>query len=84
MTGQRDRKLAQALRIRRPGLTAEEWNARYPVGTKVRLRSHLDDTHTTEHFTRSEAWNLCHGEPVVLLSGKTGGWALSNLTPEEA
>jgi hypothetical protein len=60
-------------------MTAEEWNTRFPKGTRVILT--LSDDSKMETRTRSQAWNLGHGVPVVLIDGKTGGWELSRLAP---
>jgi hypothetical protein len=63
-------------------LTAEEWNAQYPVGTPVIVVK--DHGEMWETKTRSEAWNLGHGQPVVMLEGKSGGYDLSRVTPTGA
>ena len=59
-------------------MTAERWNRENPTGTTVRLTDAMQDIVTK---TRSEAWELGHGEPVVLLEGKRGGYGLDFLTP---
>ena len=64
-------------------MTAQLWNDQYPIGTKVSYHSIMppypgDEPLITE--TRSEAWELGHGEPVVSIKGKTGGVCLSHLT----
>lgn len=46
----------------------------YPSGTKVTVT--LDDGSEWQTRTRSEAWALGSGAPVVLLEGKTGGYSL--------
>lgn len=59
-------------------MTAEQWNKIAPEGTPVFL---VDDFGRVEEtVTRSVAWNLGHGEPVVLVEGKPGGWGLDRLT----
>lgn len=62
-------------------MTAKEWNEKYPPGTPVRYYPLIgkDDPPPMDTFTRSEAWNLGHGAPVVLLVGKTGGYSLDHL-----
>jgi hypothetical protein len=63
-------------------MTAEEWNFRYPPGTEVLyypLRGREDYVMTR---TRSEAWELGDGTPVVLVEGKTGGISLEHLRIE--
>ncbi len=54
-------------------LTAAEWNERYPVGTPVRYHSIIGDPEFVASKTRSEAWNLGHGAPVVKIEGIHGG-----------
>lgn len=55
------------------------------VGTKVVM---IDCQEANEHKdkvwkTRSEPWLLGHGEEVVLLEGKAGGFAVQCLRPVE-
>lgn len=59
------------------GMTAAEWNQRYPVGTLVRFRDASSDVHS---LTRSEAWEIGGGVGVVAIEGKSGGVGLSFLT----
>ncbi len=57
----------------------EEFNAINPVGTKVRYRSLREEAtqyDIKETTTRSEAWTLPSGEPVVMIEGKAGGVSL--------
>ena len=61
-------------------LTADQWNERYPEGQRVRFKDALSSFETT---TRSKAWELGHGAPVVSLKGKTGGYLLKFITPLE-
>jgi hypothetical protein len=49
----------------------------YPAGTPVTVT--LDDGSPWETETRSAAWALGHGAPVVLLEGKSGGYALERV-----
>lgn len=65
--------------MNRLNITAEEFNRRYPVGTEVRYYETIWDENTLSSKTRSEAWTLGHGEPVVLIEGKTGGVSLGHL-----
>ncbi len=60
-------------------MTANEWNEQHLIGTKIRyyLVSGQSEFHETE--TRSEAWELGHGEPVVLVQGRSGGVSLKHL-----
>lgn len=62
--------------------TAEQWNERYPVGTEVAYRAAWQQPEPSLlTHTRSEAWALPHGEPVVLIEGRSGGVALWALEP---
>lgn len=67
-------------------LTAAEWNARYPVGTPVVAYPMARPEHPTytpaerlETVTRSRAWTLGHGAPVVSVEGYAGGIALTHV-----
>jgi hypothetical protein len=85
-------------------VNAEQWNACYPVGTRVmaypsvrpegplavayqeraaadRLlgEQDTDPCRTLDAVTRSVAWTLGHGAPVVLVEGETGGIALTHV-----
>lgn len=62
-------------------MTAAEWNTKYPEGTHVTLV--LDDGSKLATKTRSIAWELGHGQPVVKVEGKTGGWLLSRVAPSQ-
>jgi hypothetical protein len=61
-------------------MTAEEFNSKYPVGTKVIYHPIIGEQAGTETKTRSEAWELGHGEAVVKVSGKPGGVSLRAIT----
>lgn len=60
-------------------MTAEEWNARHPIGTPVIFVPVAGEPDRLYTRTRSLAWNLGNGEPVVLVEYRTGGVALSHL-----
>lgn len=60
-------------------MTADDWNTKYPPGTPVLYESVRGDTPFATK-TRSEAWELGHGAPVVKIEGRTGGVLLSHLT----
>lgn len=72
-------------------LTADQFNARYPVGTPViaypwvrpeyaaEVGVTFDPDDRLETRTRSVAWNLGHGDPVVLVEGETGGICLTHI-----
>jgi hypothetical protein len=55
------------------------WNASYPPGTDVILTDDLQEEHKTK--TRSPAWLLGHGDPVVSVEGRTGGYLLYRIRP---
>lgn len=61
-------------------MTANEWNELYPVGTRVRYYSIMGETTPKlDTRTRSEAWELGHGAPIVKVEGVTGGVSLYHL-----
>ncbi len=68
-------------RLRRPSKPKawdlELWNRLNPVGSACELT--LDDGSTLTTKTRSEAWNLGHGQAVVSVEGRTGGQMLERL-----
>lgn len=53
-------------------MTSEEFNKKVPVGTPVIYTDDFGVGHATK--TRSEAWELGHGDAVVMLDGFTGGY----------
>jgi hypothetical protein len=57
-------------------ITAEDFNKKFPVGTAVRYHPIIDHEGYVESKTRSKAWELGHGEPVVMIEGKAGGVSL--------
>jgi len=71
------------------GLNAEQWNALFPIGTPVIAYPSIRPEHAakigmTEYprlvtHTRSHAWNLGHGEPVVAVNGYAGGISLEHI-----
>lgn len=63
-------------------IKCDKFNAQYPIGTKVSYKSLLE--HATEWDikatqTRSVAWALPSGEPVVMIVGKPGGVSLDHV-----
>jgi len=62
-----------------PILTAKMFNETYPEGTAFRYYSVRGDSNFIETRTRSRAWELGHGEPVVLVEGVTGGVCIEHL-----
>ena len=63
-------------------MKAAEWNELYPVGTAVILTDDLSKEHHTN--TRSIAWELGHGAPVVKVTGRTGGYDLDRIKALES
>lgn len=55
----------------------ELWNSLNPVGSPCDLIQ--NDGTMLRTKTRSVAWNLGHGQAVVLVEGKTGGWELERV-----
>jgi len=60
-------------------ITVENWNQRYPVGTKVIYWPVAGGSEYEESETRSKAWALGDGHPVVLIKGRSGGVSLMHL-----
>ena len=60
----------------------EHWNFYYPPGTEVQLTNDLGEVEKTK--TRSEAWLLGSGHPVVSVEGRTGGYLLDRIRPVRA
>lgn len=66
---------------------ADDWNAKYPVGTAViaypscRPEYNAADAARTRLVTttRSTAWALGHGEPIVSVHGYAGGISLEHI-----
>ncbi|MFG3136045.1 hypothetical protein ACGFZA_07460 [Streptomyces sp. NPDC048211] len=66
---------------------ADDWNERYPVGTPVTaypLTLPGENPHFFQQLdtaTRTPAWILGHGEPVVSVEGYAGGICLTHVDP---
>ena len=60
-----------------PRNDAEYWNDTHPIGQPIALTE--DDGSLTYTQTRSHAWLLGSGVPVVKVDGKTGGYLLSRI-----
>jgi hypothetical protein len=60
-------------------MDAAEFNSKYPVGTFCKYYPITDGDDFIETATRSEAWELGHGEAVVKVEGRSGGVCISNL-----
>jgi hypothetical protein len=65
---------------------ADAWNAKHPVGTPVIAYPWVRPEHPAFDpktvlvtRTRSVAWPLGHGEPVVLVEGYSGGIVLEHI-----
>lgn len=56
-----------------------DWNQQHPPGTSVELTN--DEGQIEETKTRSEAWLLGSGTPVVMVEGRTGGYLLDRIKP---
>lgn len=81
-------------------MTATEFNARYPIGTPVTAYPGIrpeyaaelaaqwgrtpSDVPTLHTHTRTPAWELGHGEPVVSVDGYAGGISLEHIDVQEA
>lgn len=61
--------------------TADEWNARYPVGTPVTAYPGSRDDAPLTTTTRTPAWTLGHGAAVVSVDGYSGGICLTHIDP---
>ncbi len=62
-------------------LTADQWNARHPAGTLVLAWPGTRDVEPLVTMTRSAAWPLGDGTPVVAVEGKAGGIHLDHVEP---
>ncbi len=65
------------LDIKEEARRAQIWNSEYPIGTRVALV--LDNGTSIVTTTDSEAWLLGHGQAVISVAGKSGGWALDRV-----
>ena len=60
---------------------ADDFNARYPVGTPVTYWPGLREGTGRESVTRSAAWSTLSGHAVVCVEGYAGGIALTHVAP---
>jgi hypothetical protein len=70
-------------------MTAEQWNALHPIGTPViaypgvrpeyAASIGMTDYPRLVTRTRTPAWNLGHGTPVVSVDGYAGGISLEHI-----
>lgn len=65
-------------------MTADQWNANYPIGTPVFAWPGARDEAPLATRTRASAWTLGHGEPVVSVQGYAGGISLDHIEPRES
>lgn len=65
--------------MRRPEMTADEFNKLHAVGTAFKYYPIAGVTEFVETKTRSECWELGDGHPVVLIQGKAGGVSIFHL-----
>lgn len=63
-------------------MDAKEFNEWYPVGTAVILTDDFGKEHQTN--TRSPAWELGHGDSVVSVDGRSGGYDLDRIKALES
>lgn len=78
-----ERAAAELARRKRDGMAAAiAWNNAYPVGTWVVFWPGTRIGPGRLGKTRSEAWVLTSGDPVVMVTGATGGIALSHVEAE--
>ncbi|MFF6847051.1 hypothetical protein [Streptomyces antimycoticus] len=65
-------------------MNAEQWNAKHDIGTAVIAYPVTRDDAPLITRTRTEAWTLGHGAPVVAVDGYAGGICLSHVDPAPA
>lgn len=56
--------------------TAEEFNDKFPIGTPVEFWDYTDPEHSKAGeygWTRTKAWTVDDGTPVVAVSARTAG-----------
>ena len=71
-----------SLRIENAILAAENWNLKHKIGTLVKIRG--DNDEIVDGRTRSEAWVPDgYQNPVIMLTGISGWYLLSRVTPNE-
>lgn len=60
-------------------LIAAEWNEHYPIGTPVLAFPASRDDRALRTPTRTPAWTLGHGAPIVSVEGYAGGIVLRHI-----
>jgi cytochrome c5 len=58
---------------------AADWNRRHPIGTPVMAYPGVRGENGLTTRTRSRAWTLCQGTPVVAVEGHGGGISLTHI-----
>ena len=61
-------------------MNASEFNIKYPVGTKIIYKDDLRKDHHSK--TTTPAWVLGHGDSVIGIEGKRGGYSLDRVRVE--
>ncbi len=69
-----NKNFIKGINMSKTKLTAEQFTAEYPVGTKVIYTGDFGDEIQTK--IRSEAWALGHGQVVVKMEGRSGGYEI--------
>ena len=77
MTAPRRRLLPDPAAVKIGEAIAAEWNRHVPIGAACSVINNLGEIRRTR--TRSHAWALAHGTPVVLIEGHRGGYALERI-----
>ena len=67
----------------KPTMTAAAFNELHPVGTAFRYYPVAGQTEYERTETRSMAWELGDGHPVVLIKGRSGGVSIFHLVRAE-
>lgn len=60
-------------------ISADEFNEQYEIGQEVAYFPVTGEQEFLQTETRTPAWELGHGEPVVSVKGRSGGVCLSNV-----
>jgi hypothetical protein len=61
------------------GNNCKWFNDKYEVGSNFIYQSVIGVTDKINVATRSEAWDLSHGDTIVKVTGVTGGVCISHL-----
>jgi hypothetical protein len=63
-------------------MNASDFNEWYEVGVSVILTDDFGKEHQTN--TKSEAWELGDGSPVIMVDGRSGGYDLNRIKVMES